>query len=306
MKEILLLQELGVPQADIDRLKSEFSISHDLVSETTNKENVEGIITIKTAVTAELLDLYPSLKFIAVAFTGYDAVDMSAAKARDIAVFNVPAYATDSTAELAIGLAISLLREIPKGNGLIHKNEWALKPGLELRDKTVAIIGTGKIGTRTAELFIAFGCKIIGWSRTANDDFTEMGGSYVDSIEEAFADADIVSIHLPLNDKTKNIIDEKTLSQMKDSAFLINVARGPIVNTEDLAASLSTGKIAGAAVDVFDSEPIEPNNLLLSAKNTILTPHVAYKTQEALVRRAQVTFQNIKSFINGSPQNLVD
>ncbi|HSW48440.1 MAG TPA: NAD(P)-dependent oxidoreductase [Candidatus Saccharimonadales bacterium] len=306
MKQVLILQDLGIPQEEFDNLASKSKIPLEFTKDSaSNQENIEGIITIKAKVDEELLNKLPHLKFIAVAFTGYDCVDMTAAKKKNIVVMNVPSYATDCTAELAVGLAISLLREIPKGDKITRSDGWDLKPGLELSGKTVGIIGTGKIGIRVAELFKAFNCNIIGWSRSQNKVFKKIGGTYKQKIDDVFKEADIISIHLLLNETTKGIINSDLLSKMKKSAFLINVARGPIVSTADLANALTDGKIAGAGIDVYDQEPILPDNPLLKAPNTILTPHVAYKTEESLIRRAEVTLQNIHSFIKGDPANLV-
>ncbi len=305
MQKVLILQDLAIPQQKFDELVLQTQIPCEFVKEASDTENIIGIITIKTKVGEELLNKLPNIKFIAVAFTGYDAVDLGAAKKRNISVFNVPTYATDCTAELAIGLAISLLREIPKGHQITTSGGWDLRPGKELAGKTVGIIGTGAIGIRAAELFKAFKCKLIGWSRSERKEFTDLSGVYKKDITDVFKEADIVSVHLLLNDLTKGIIGAKELSAMKKTAFLINVARGPIVNTNDLAEALKNGSLAGAAVDVFDVEPIEQNNPLLKAPNVILTPHVAYKTEESLLRRAEVTLQNIKVFFGGTPQNVI-
>ncbi len=305
-KKVLILQDLGIPQEEFNKIVLNLQIPFEFITtENIDPENTEGIITIKTKVDEELLNKLPNVKFIAVAFTGYDCVDLDAAKKRSIKVMNVPDYATECTAELALGLAISLLREIPKANQVTKSSGWELKPGIELFEKTIGIIGTGKIGRRVAKLFTAFNCKIIGWSRSEKDEFKKIGGIYKQNIEDVFKEADIISIHLPLNDSTKGIIDSKLFSQMKKSSYFINVARGPIVNADDLAQALIDRKIAGAGVDVYDEEPILQTNPLLKTPNTILTPHIAYKTEESLIRRADVSLQNIKNFVDGKPTNLV-
>lgn len=304
MKSILILQDLGISQDKLNNLISSKKLQYQFIREIVDPENIEGIITIKTKVGEEILSKLPNIKFIAVAFTGYDCVDLEATKKRDITVMNVPTYATDCTAELALGLGLSLLREIPKANQITKSGGWELKPGLELAGKTVGIIGTGKIGVRTAELFKAFKCHIIGWSRSQKDEFKNIG-EYKEKIEDVFKEADIISVHLPLNNSTKGFIDSKLFSQMKSSAYLINVSRGPIINSQGLAQALADTKIAGAAIDVYDEEPITQDNPLLDAPNTILTPHIAYKTEESLLRRAEVTFQNIKNFIEVKPTNIV-
>lgn len=304
-QEVLVLQDLGIPQEKFDELVLKMDLAYEFVREQSDFENIVGIITIKTKVDEMLLSRLPNVRFVAVAFTGYDAVDLAVTKRRNILVFNVPVYATDCTAELAVGLAISLLREIPKGNELVASGGWDFKPGHELAGKTVGIIGTGVIGIRVAELFKAFRCKLIGWSRSKRKEFISLGGVYVSDFGEVFKKADIVSIHLLLSDATRGMVARRELAKMKRSAYLINVARGSIVNTGDLVEALKGGLLAGAAVDVFDVEPIEKDNPLLKAPNVILTPHIAYKTEESLLRRVDVTLKNIKVFSEGMPQNVV-
>jgi lactate dehydrogenase-like 2-hydroxyacid dehydrogenase len=308
VKQVLILQDLGIPHKDFSELISKYILPYAFINKIqsiNDSESIEGIITIKTKVTEELLKELPNIKFIAVAFTGFDCVDLEAAKKRKIAVFNVPTYATDCTAELAVGLAISLVREIPKSDQITKTGGWELKPGFEFSGKNIGIIGTGKIGVRAAEIFKAFHCNIIGWSKSENEDFTKLGGEYREKLEDLFSEADIISIHLPLNDSTNGLINMSLLSQMKKTAYLINVARGPVVNTEDLAQILNEERISGAGIDVYDQEPILPDNPLLKSPNTILTPHIAYKTVESLLRRADITFQNIRNFVDGRPSNLI-
>ncbi len=303
------MQDLGIPQEKFDQLASDKKISLEFIKEKPNNisdpENIIGIITIKAKVDKDLIDKFPNLKFIAVAFTGYDCIDLDFAREKGITVFNVPTYATDCTAELAIGLALSLFREIPKGQDIIMSGGWDMRPGVEIAGKTVGIIGTGAIGVRVAKIFKAFKCNIIGWSRSKREEFTDLGGVYKEEISDVFRESDIVTIHLLFNQATKGIIGMKELSLMKKSAFLINVARGPIVNTNDLADCLRNEVLAGAAVDVFDVEPIEKTSPLLSVPNVLLTPHIAYKTEESLIRRAEVTLENIKLFLENKPQNVI-
>lgn len=305
-KQILLLEKLGIPDAEV--AKKAKHLDYELIWDVdkANSEAVEIIITIKKEVGRKIIEKYPNLKMIAVAFTGYDAVDLDACREKDIAVYNVPAYATNSVAELAVGLSISLLREIPKGDQLVKNKKWDLKPGLDLADKTIGIVGTGTIGIATAKLFKAFGCNLIGWSKSVKKEFQDLGGTYVDDIKQLFSEADIISVHLPLTKETRGSIGYDELSAMKNSGFIINTARGPIIHEFDLIQILKEQKIAGAALDVFDTEPIEPDNELIQLKNVILTPHIAYKTKEALQRRAQVTMNNIQDFLEGKETNRVD
>lgn len=304
-KQILLLQNLGIPHEEF-RKKTE-NLNYTFISDEKNATPtaVEIIITITTAVDKKVLEKYPNLKMVAVAFTGFDVVDMEACQEKNIAVYNVPTYATNSVAELAVGLAIALLREIPHADQIVKNQKWNINPGFDLANKTIGIAGTGTIGIATAKLFKAFGCKLIGWSKTVRKEFEKIGGNYVTK-KELFAQADIVSIHLPLNDHTRASIGKEEFEAMKKSAFLINTARGPIVHEMELIKALKENKIAGAALDVFENEPIKPDNELLKLNNVILTPHIAYKTHEALQRRAEVTIQNIEDFLKGEKGNRVD
>ena len=305
-KQILVLEKLGIEEEIFEDMMKKAGLSFDVIwnSEIAEDEKVEVIITVKTRVDKDLLEKYPNTRMIAVAFTGYDCVDLETCREKDIAAYNVPAYSSNSVAELAVSFAISVLRDIPNLNNAIRKGEWNAPPGQDLNEKTVGILGTGGIGTLTGKLFSTFGCKVIGWSRSKQEEFKKYG-SYTSSLAELMSQSDIVSIHLPLNEKTKGIIGRKELSKMKQSAILINTARGPIIDEESLISALEEEKIAGAALDVFDQEPIRQNNPLLEMKNVILTPHIAYKTKEALLRRSDVTVKNIANFLKQGKENRV-
>lgn len=306
-KQILILEDLGIPNAKFEKIAAKADLPFRIVWEEdlSGTNSVEAIVTVKTKVDRQLLAKYPNVKIIAVAFTGYDCVDLEICRQNDIAIYNVPAYSTNSVAELAVGLAISLLREIPAANNLVRSGKWDMKPGQDLSGKTVGILGTGTIGVMAANFFKTFGCKIVGWSRTERDEF-KMLGNYISDLQKFFSIPDIISVHLPLNDKTKGIVGEKELSSMQATAYLINTARGPIVNEEALVKALTENQIAGAALDVFLQEPISPNSQLLQLRNVILTPHIAYKTVEALERRAEITIENIAHFIHGNKTNRVN
>jgi D-3-phosphoglycerate dehydrogenase len=223
----------------------------------------------------------------------------------NIAVYNVPEYSTDSVAELTIALAISLLRRIPQGSRIIKDGGWDTPPGLELANRTVAIIGTGAIGCRVATLFKALGCEIQGWSRTRKEEFISTGGKYFSSVSEAVKDADIVSIHLPANESTKGIINNEVLKSMKPYALIINTARGPIIDEKALTTALETKSIGGAALDVYDTEPLPETHPFRSMDNVLALPHIAFKTKEALLRKAQITVDNINAFSENSTKNRV-
>lgn len=307
-KQLLILEVLGIPKTDFHDLTENANLSYNLIWEEAkaNPEQVEVLVNVKKEIDKSLLEKYPNVKLIAVAFTGYDSVDLEYCKTKNIAVYNVPAYATNSVTELAVGLVIALLREIPESNEIIRSGKWKLSPGLELFGKTVGILGTGTIGINTAKVFKALGCKLIGWSRTEQEEFKDLGGEYISDKQKFFAKADIVSIHLPHNDKTENTVGAAELKAMKKTGFLINTARGPIVEEDALIEALQNNEIAGAGLDVFVEEPIDSDNRLLDLKNVVLTPHVAYKTEEALKRRAATTVDNIVDFSKGEKGNRVN
>lgn len=309
-KQVIILQDLGISDQIFQELIAKANLPFGFTTEKwdtiTASETVEGIITVKEEVDKKILDHFPNVKFVAVAFTGYDSIDLDLCREKGIAVFNVPAYSTDSVAELVIGLAISLLREIPTTDKLIRAGGWNHKPGNELKGKSVGIVGTGTIGIRVAEIFKVLGCDICGWSKSKQTKFTDLGGEYVSSLEELCSKVDLLSIHIPATPDTKNLINKKHFEAMKPTAFIINTARGPIINQKDLTEALKNNIIAGAGIDVFDREPISSEDDLLNTSNSILTPHIAYKTTEALNQRAEITFSNIIAFTKGIKQNRVD
>lgn len=274
----------------------------DFANATTSK--VIGITTIKTPVTKEILDKFPKLEFIAVAFTGYDAVDLQECNARKIKVYNVPDYSSNSVAELTVAFAISLLRQIPFAHNQLRGGEWDFPAGLDLKGKTIGFLGTGLIGTLTARLFHAFGCNIIGFNRSQKAEFKKYGEYH--SFDQVLEQADIISLHMPSTPDTRHIISSKQFEKMKKTAYFINTSRGALVDEDALVDALDKNQIAGAAIDVFEKEPLDKNSALLLTKNLILTPHVAYKTKEALHRRAMINSANIKAHLAGKPQNQVN
>lgn len=242
------------------------------------------------------------LKYINVAFTGIDHIGLKEVKKRGILVTNASGYSDVSVSELVIGLALDLYRKISLSNEKIKKQGLAYL-GKELRGKKVGIIGTGKIGIETAKLFKAFGCEVLGYSRTVRQEFEKIA-NYV-SLEELLKNSDIVSLHLPANKETERFLGKEELDLLKKSAILINCARGKILDNDYLAKILNEGKIAGAGIDVFDMEPPIPEDyLLLKAKNTVLTAHQAFLTEEAMLRRAEIVFDNMIAYIEGNPKNV--
>lgn len=306
-KQLLILEDLGIPKADFAGHTMNADLPYEIVWEedSADPEKVEALVTVKKQIDAKLLKKFPNVSFIGVAFTGYDSVDLKACKEKEIAVYNVPAYSTDSVTELTIGLSIAMLREIPRAQNQLLNGKWDTAPGIELAGKTIGIFGTGKIGITVAKVFKALNCKLIAWSRSEQSEFTDLGGCYISDKNEFFSRADIISVHVPLNENTQGIIGKEELDQMKESAYIINTARGPIIDETALIETLKTKRIAGAALDVYAQEPVDPDNELLQLDNVILTPHIAFKTREALQRRAEVTVKNAVAFLSGSDKNRV-
>ena len=252
---------------------------------------------------ADVISGCTNLKMLAVAFTGVDHIAMDACRQKGITVCNCAGYSTAAVADLVFGMVVALYRNLIPCNEAVRRE--GTKEGLigfELEGKTFGIIGTGAIGLRVASIAQAFGCRVLAYSRTKKD---VPGITYTD-LETLLKNSDIVSLHTPLTPETRGLIGEKELSSMKPSAILINTARGPVVDSAALADALNCGKIAGAGVDVFEMEPPVPaDHPLLNAKNLIATPHVAFATREALVKRAAIVFDNIDRWIKGTPANVI-
>mgnify|MGYP005759145961 FL=1 len=252
---------------------------------------------------ADVINGCTNLKMLAVAFTGVDHIAMDACRQKGITVCNCAGYSTAAVADLVFGMVVALYRNLIPCNEAVRRE--GTKEGLigfELEGKTFGIIGTGAIGLRVASIAQAFGCRVLAYSRTKKD---VPGITYTD-LETLLKNSDIVSLHTPLTPETRGLIGEKELSSMKPSAILINTARGPVVDSAALADALNCGKIAGAGVDVFEMEPPVPaDHPLLNAKNLIATPHVAFATREALVKRAAIVFDNIDRWIKGTPANVI-
>ena len=233
-------------------------------------------------------------------------MDKDACLERGIKVSNASGYSTDSVAELAIALIINALRNvIPCDNRVRHGGTKEGLVGFELKGKTVGIIGTGAIGLRVAELLKPFKCRILGYSRSRKLEAEELGIEYV-SLSELLRESDIVTLHTPLNEETKGLINEDRIKEMKKSSILINLSRGPVVDSNALAEALNADRIAAAAIDVFENEPpISENHPLLKAKNTIATPHIAFATKESMIKRAEITFDNVYAYLKGEVKNRV-
>lgn len=269
-------------------------------------KDAEILMLANQPLSADIINACDKLKMIDIAFTGVDHVAMDAARARNLVVCNAAGYSTNAVAELTFGLAISAIRNIPACNTRSHIG--STKDGLvgfELFGKTFGVIGTGAIGCRVAKIAAAFGCKVIAYSRTVKPELEADGVKFV-SLDELLRTADFISLHVPLTAETDKMINAASIAKMKDGAVLINCARGGVVDSVALADALNSGKLAAAGIDVFENEPpLAVNHPLLTAKNTVTTPHVAFASKEALEARADIVFANIEAFLANKPQNIV-
>ena len=266
-------------------------------------KDADILMLVNMNISRDLLSKCSNLKFISVAFTGVDHIDMEYCKLNNIVVSNAAGYSTTAVAELTLNMALSLLRETNWAE--IQTRMGGTRNGMlgeELAGKTVGIIGTGAIGIHVAEIFNFMGCRVIAHSRTPkNIDFI----TYL-SKEEVLKQGDIITLHLPLTSETANFIDEQAFKLMKKTALIINTARGNVVDIPELAKALKTGRIAGAAVDVYEKEPpLALNHPLFDAPNTILLPHIGYATIEAIERRTKIVFDNIMLWSKGEAQNVM-
>ena len=315
--KIVVLEPLGVSGAYVDKLAEGLrAAGHELIYWDTKVTDTPSLIergkdadilvVANMPLKGEVIEGCPRVKYIAVAFTGVDHVDLAACRKRGIAVSNAAGYSTNAVAELVFGLAIGLYRSIPACD---HRaRTGGTKDGLvgpELHGKTMGIVGTGAIGRRVAAIASAFGCKLLAYSRTEREEMKALGAAYV-TLEELMERSDIVSLHVPVTDGTRGLIGRELLAKMKKSAILINTARGPVVDNAALAEALKNGSIAGAGIDVFDMEPPIPGDYpLLTAPHTILPPHVAFATDEAMEIRADITISNIEHWIAGDQINVI-
>ena len=270
-------------------------------------EGCEVVMIANNPYPDEVVCAAESLKMLDVAFTGIDHVGLAACRERGVTVCNAANYSNQTVAELAIGLTIGLLRHmLPADRAVREGKTSAGLMGREIAGRTVGIVGTGRIGMITAKLFQAFGAKVIAYSRTHRPEAEALGIRYVE-LDELMRESDIVSLHVPNNANTCGMIGRAQIDAMKPTALLINCARGPIVDAAALADALNEGRIAGAGIDVFDCEPpILADNPLVNAKNALLTPHVAFLSEESMQRRAEIVFQNLIAYLKGQPQNVCE
>ena len=314
--KISLLEPIGITNDVLDELsKGLKDRGHEFTfydTKTTDPEELkkrsEGcdiVMIANNPYPAEVVEAMDSLKMISVAFTGIDHIGVKACKDKNIMICNAAGYSNQTVAELVIGMAIDALRNVAKANDVVRKGGTSAGiGGREICGRTVGVIGLGKIGMVVAKLFQAFGAKVIAYNRSQSEEAKALGIEYK-SLEEVLSESDIISLNMPLNDSTRGFIGADQIALMKKDAIFINCARGPIVDNAALAKALNEDKLGFVCADVFDMEPPIPEDYpLLSAKNTLLTPHQAFISEESMIRRAKIVFDNVYAYLDGNPINV--
>ena len=271
----------------------------------------ELVITHKTPIRAEVITRLPSLRYIGIMGTGYDVIDMAAAREHGITVTNVPTYAESAVAQFAFSLLLEVTGRVGLHNRLVHEGTWSRvpdftfweKPLFELKGKTLGLVGYGHIAQQVSRMAHAFGMSVVYWNHRPKQP-AEAGDVQV-SLDELLRTADVVSLHVIQTPETVGIIDAKALALMKPTAILVNTARGKLVLEADVAEALNAGKLYAYATDVVSKEPIAPDNPLLTAKNCYITPHIAWAPHETRQRLLDITVENLEAFLAGEPKNVV-
>jgi glycerate dehydrogenase len=283
----------------------------DLIVE--RAKDAEVVFTNKTPLSKEALDKMPNLRFIGVLATGYNVVDVAAAKEKGIVVTNIPTYGTDSVGQMAIALLLEMCHHVGAHSDSVRRGEWANNadwcywnyPLIELSGKTMGIIGYGRIGQSTGRIAQALGMKVLAFDSYQNKELECSTMEYAD-LDSLLINSDVIALHCPLFESTQGIINKNTISKMKDGVMIINNSRGPLVVEEDLAEALNSGKVGGAALDVVSSEPIKADNPLLKAKNCIITPHISWAPIESRQRLMDIAVDNLEKFVAGNSVNVVN
>ena len=296
------LEELGTLTV-YDRTRPEETVAR--------AADAEIVLTNKVVISREVMAQLPQLKYIGVLATGYNVVDINAAHERGIIVTNVPAYSTESVAQMVFAHLLNVSNRVDHYATQNRQHRWSRNddfcywdhPHIELAGKTFGIVGLGNIGRRVAEIALAFGMQVKALTSKSAD--TLPAGIRKADLEELLATSDVISLHCPLTDTTRHLINHETLSRMRPSAILINTGRGPLVDDQAVASALAEGQLAAFCADVLTEEPPKADNPLLSQPNAFITPHIAWATQEARTRLLQVAISNVKAFLNTKPQNVV-
>lgn len=292
---------------------------YDRTSLTDEKEiadrigDAEIVITNKTPISKNTLEVCKNVKYIGVLATGYNVVDVETAKQKKIPVCNIPTYGTDAVGQFAIALLLEICHHIGHHNQAVQEGRWENNPDwcfwdyplIELAGKTIGIIGYGRIGQSTGRIAQALGMKVLAFDSFKNPSLESETCKYAE-LEELFADSDVIALHCPLFPSTQGIINKHNIAKMKDGVIIINNSRGPLIVEEDLKEALNSGKVAAAGLDVVSTEPIKGDNPLLQAKNCIITPHISWAPKESRQRLMDIAVNNLKAFIDGKPVNVVN
>lgn len=272
----------------------------------------EIILTNKTPLSRETLNKLPKIKYIGVLATGYNVVDVKAANELGIIVTNTPAYGTNSVAQFVFALLLEICHHVGEHNEVVHEGAWTNSkdfcfwnyPMMELAGKTMGIIGMGRIGRVTSTIALAFGMNVLAYNPSKKDALTSDTFKYVE-LDKVYEGSDVISLHCPLFNETKGIINKESINKMKDGVIIINTSRGPLIVEKDLADALNSGKVAGAGLDVMSSEPVKMKNPLMSAKNCLITPHIAWAPKESRERLMNIAVDNLVKYIKKMPINVV-
>lgn len=285
----------------------------------TNKQEIierigsaEAILTNKTPIDEEVLAAVPQLKYIGVVATGYNVVDIAAARKRGIPVTNIPAYGTDAVAQSTFALLLEIANQVGVHNQSVHQGDWQNSidftywktPLMELRGKTIGLIGYGEIAQATATIAHAFNMQVIYWNHRAKEAQAEWAQQV--SLEELYHQSDVISLHVPQTAETEQMINQEAIQQMKDGVILLNTARGGLLDEAAVAEALNAGEIYAAGVDVVSKEPMAADNPLLKAKNCFITPHIAWAPVETRERLMGIAVDNFAAFIHGTEKNVVN
>ena len=276
-------------------------------------QGAQVITTNKVLITAELMDQLPELQYIGVLATGYNVVDIPAARKRGIVVTNIPAYSTMSVAQLVMAHLLNITNQVALHSQAVTEGKWqtcmdfsfTLTPQIELDGKIFGIVGLGNTGTAAARIAQSFGMRVLAYSSKSAATLAALGIDKADSYEQLFRDSDVLSLHCPLTEETHHLVNAERLSWMKPTSILINTGRGPLIDENSLADALNQGRIMGAGVDVLQEEPPRKGSPLIGARNCFITPHIAGATQAARSRLIKIAVENVKAFIEGKPQNVV-
>jgi glycerate dehydrogenase len=274
--------------------------------------DAQAVITNKTPLSKETIAACPNIKYIGVLATGYNVVDVEAAKARGIPVCNIPTYGTAAVGQFAIALLLEICHHIGHHNAAVHEGRWEKNidwcfwdyPLIELADKTMGIIGFGRIGQTTGKIAKALGMNVIAYDEIESEAGKAIA-PYV-PLDKLFAESDVIALHCPLFPSTQGIINKNSLAKMKNGVIILNNSRGPLIVEQDLADALNSGKVYAAGLDVVSTEPIKGDNPLLKAKNCFITPHISWAPKESRQRLMDIAVEGLKAFIDGKPKYVVN